>query len=57
MTAEVLVVDLVVSFLSDEISAETSAAPLRLLALWLVEAASAAFVKALLLPWPAKEEL
>ena len=56
MTAEVLVVDLVVSFLSDEISAD-SVAPLRLLALWLVEAASAAFVKALLLPWPAKEEL
>lgn len=42
-----------VSFFPAELSA---AAVLRLLELWLVEAASA-FVKALLLPWPAKEEL
>ena len=48
----VAVVLVVVSFLA-ELSA---AAVLRLLELWLVEAASA-FVKALLLPWPAKEEL
>jgi hypothetical protein len=48
----VAVVLVVVSFLA-ELSA---AAVLRLLELWLVEAASA-FVKALPLPCPAKEEL
>ena len=57
MTAELEVVAVVllvaVSFFPAELSA---AAVLRLLELWLVEAASA-FVKALLLPWPAKEEL